>query len=469
MKKINRFLEYIKRVLLKFFIITFFLSLFSAPNAVAMDYSDKKIIPILISTDNGYVYPTLVSMTSMVKNKNKDVFLEFNIMVSGDTSSENREKFKKFGNIYSKDCSTKIIDMGNRFKGVRGTHFPPSAFYRLLASSYLPQYEKVLYIDGDTLVRHDLNELFSTNIDNYYIAGVKDMGMSLSSNSTKNSYAKKLNIKNMDQYINSGVLLMNLKRMREDRVENKFLNYMQNGGFLKYADQEVLNSVCYGKIKPISPVYNDFVLVLQHYNQNRHWGYAASCSKEEWKRIFSDPVIVHYAGGSKPWRTSNVKFYNEWNKFRKEVDDKFYKTIRDGIYTIESALSHNMVLDISSSSRDNEANLQLWDSNGTNAQKFHIFNVGEGLYELAPICSGKRIDVKYSGQANGTNVWQWEANGTDAQKWYIKPVGNGYYNIVSKCNGLCLDVHGSQTEKGTNIWCYGKNGTNAQKFKFRAA
>ena|GEM_PF-2793605 len=471
MKKINRFLECIKRVLLKFFVITFFLSQFNVTSAVATDYSDKKSIPILMSTDNGYVYPTLVSMTSMVKNKKRDTFLKFNIMVSGDTSGENRKKFKEFGNIYSKDCSTKIIDMGNRFKGVRGTHFPPSAFYRLLASSHLKQYNKILYIDGDTLVRHDLSELFNTNIDNYYIAGVKDMGMADWANSSagKVNYARKLGIKDMSQYINSGVILMNLKKMKKDRMEEKFLSYVRQGRFLQYPDQEVFNSVCYGKIKLLSPIYNDLVFVLACYNYNRSWAYSDCCSEEEWKRIFYNPVIVHYAGGSKPWRKSNVKFYNEWNKFRKEIDNRLYKTISDGIYTIESAVKNNMVLDISNSSRNNEANLQLWDSNGTNAQKFHVFHVGAGLYELAPMCSGKRVDVDHSGKSNGTNIWQWEANGTDAQKWYINPVGNGYYNIVSKCNGLCLDVHGSQTEKGTNVWCYSKNGTNAQKFKFRAA
>ena len=468
MKKIYTFLDILKKVLVHFFALTFFISLFGAQHSIATGYG-REVIPILMSTDNGYVYPTLVSMRSMIKNKNKNVFLEFNIMLSGDISNRNRERFERFGNIYSKDCSVRTLNMGDKFKGVRGTHFPPSAFYRLLAPSYLPQYDKVLYIDGDTLVRHDLRELFNTNIDDYYIAGVKDMGMSLSSDSIMKSYAKNLNIKNMDHYINSGVLLMNLKKMREENIESKFLSYIQNGGFLQYADQEVLNSVCYGKIKPISPVYNDFVLVLGHYNQNRHWGYSDSCSREEWKRIFSDPVIVHYAGGPKPWKTSNVKFYDEWNSCRKEVDNLFYKTINDGVYTIESAVKNNMVLDISNSSRDNEANLQLWESNGTDAQKFNIFYSQEGLYEISPLCSGKRIDVKHSGQANGTNVWQWEANGTDAQKWYIEPTGNGYYNIISKCNGLCLDVHGAQTEKGTNIWCYSKNRTDAQKFRFKVA
>ena len=94
MNKIYRFKNCIRKWFIYLFTVTFFISLFNVASAVATDYSDKKVIPILMSTDNGYVYPTLVSMTSMIKNKKRDTFLEFNIMVSGDISSENREKFK---------------------------------------------------------------------------------------------------------------------------------------------------------------------------------------------------------------------------------------------------------------------------------------------------------------------------------------------------------------------------------------
>jgi len=469
MVKDDKFINFVKKFLVNFFAITFFLSLFSTSNAVAMDYSDKKVIPIAMATDDGYVRPTLVAMNSIMETKNEDVFIKFYVMVPGNMSWENKERFKNFKNLYKNGCTVDIVDMKDKFSQVeRGVYYITyPTCYRLLISSYLPQYDKVLYIDGDTLIRHDLWDLYSTNIDSFYIAGVRETV--LWSSKSKKEHARKMGIKNMDNYVNAGVLLFNTKKIREtEGLENKFLEYipsLKRRG-LPYLDQDVLNAVCYEKIKRISPVYNSMV---NFFNRGMFWAFSDCCKREKWHEVFDDPVIVHYAGGSKPWNISKVKFCKEWEKRGKKIEDNFYKTIENGIYTIESALSHNMVLDISNSSRDNETNLQLWDSNGTNAQKFHVLYVGGGLYELAPMCSGKRVDVDHSGKSNGTNIWQWEANGTDAQKWYIKPVGNGYYNIISKCNGLCLDVHGSQTEKGTNIWCYGKNGTNAQKFRFRAA
>ena len=142
------------------------------------------------------------------------------------------------------------------------------------------------------------------------------------------------------------------------------------------------------------------------------------------------------------------------------------QTIKDGVYIIKSALSNSKALDISNASTDLYANVQLWDNNGTNAQKFIIKYVGSGFYTVENLNSKKVLDVANAGQDNGTRVWQYQDNGTDAQKWVIQDAGNGYYNIISKCNELYLDVQYGFTANGTKIQTYESNGTNSQKFKF---
>ena len=346
MEKIDKFKNYIKRVLAHFFTITFFFSLFGVSDAVATDYSDKKIIPIVMATDDGYAYPTQVAMNSIMETKNRDVFIKFYVMVPGNMSWENKERFKNFKNLYKDGCTVDLIDMKDKFskveRGIDYISYPTC--YRLLISSSLPQYDKVLYIDGDTLIRHDLWDLYNTNMDNFHIAGVKETVMWPSR--MKRDHAKKMGIKSVDNYVNAGILLFNTKEIRESKnLEEKFLNYIPTlkGRGLSYLDQDVLNAVCYGKIKNLSPVYNSMVNVL--YKELFH-GFSDCCKKEEWHRVFDDPIIVHYAGYNKPWKTWNVKFYDEWDKRRKKIDNNFYRTIGDGIYTIESALNSNMVLDI---------------------------------------------------------------------------------------------------------------------------
>ena len=173
----------------------------------------------------------------------------------------------------------------------------------------------------------------------------------------------------------------------------------------------------------------------------------------------------------------NVQVYGENGtkaqkfKFEKVADsinysEKAEKTISDGTYTIKSAINDKFVLDIDNASKSNGANVQIYQSNGTNAQKFKVKYLNNGYYTIESVNSGKVLDVDNAGKNQGTNVQQYGANNTDAQKWIIAKNTDGTYSIVSKCNNLYLDVKDGIASSGKNIQVYGGNGTRAQKFKF---
>ena len=158
-------------------------------------------------------------------------------------------------------------------------------------------------------------------------------------------------------------------------------------------------------------------------------------------------------------------------KFEKVADsinysEKAEKTISDGTYTIKSAINDKFVLDIDNASKSNGANVQIYQSNGTNAQKFKVKYLNNGYYTIESVNSGKVLDVDNAGKNQGTNVQQYGSNNTDAQKWIIAKNTDGTYSIVSKCNNLYLDVKDGIASSGKNIQVYGGNGTRAQKFKF---
>ncbi len=144
----------------------------------------------------------------------------------------------------------------------------------------------------------------------------------------------------------------------------------------------------------------------------------------------------------------------------------YTKTIGEGKYRIQSALNQNKILDVSNSSWDNDANIQLWDDNATAAQDWTIEYLGDGEYRIMSNASGKYLDVANGGMSAGTNVQQFEWNGTDAQRWYIKNQGHGQYAIISKKNGLYLDVSGGSAINGGNVQVFTGNNTNAQRFCF---
>ena len=142
-------------------------------------------------------------------------------------------------------------------------------------------------------------------------------------------------------------------------------------------------------------------------------------------------------------------------------------TLKEGVYTIKSALGTNMVIDVDNGGTRNKTNVQLYSNNGTNAQKWYVKPIGDGYYEITTLLnSNLSLDVDNAGKSNKTNVQIYTKNNTNAQKWYIKDAGGGYYNIISKCNGLYVDVYDGRTANKTNIQMWNGNGTNAQKFKF---
>lgn len=431
---------------------------------------DAKInkIPIAMATDNNYVYPTIVAMTSMLENKKESTCLDFHIMISGQVSEENRNRLNRLKSLY-KGCSVELIDMKDSFNStyIVSDYITKATYYRLLLPSILSGYDKILYLDGDIIVRKDLWDMYSIDLQDNYIGAVKDFGQITWKLGHASDYAERLGVRDMSQLINAGILVMNLQKMRQDNMEKKFIDFIPTleSRRLYLNDQDVLNATCYDKIKFLSPEYN----AMQHFGFNYDvMEVLVDCyNMKEWKKACTDPTIIHYTSIDKPWKGCKGRFYNEWDKYRKIAEEKIYGSplIANGIYTISSSLNRNKVLDIAGSSNADSANLQLWTKNNTNAQKFKFTYLGEGYYEIEACCSGKALDVAGSQSKCGTNVCQYQKNKTNAQKWLIKNAGDGYYYIISKCNGLYLDVSGAKTKDGTNIHVWDFNGTKAQKFK----
>ena len=140
--------------------------------------------------------------------------------------------------------------------------------------------------------------------------------------------------------------------------------------------------------------------------------------------------------------------------------------VQAGIYSIRSAMNTEKILDIWAASMSDGANVQLFTSNGTDAQKFKLSYAGKGFYEIISIKSGKVLDVYAASMSNGANVQQYTSNNSDAQLWKIVDVGNGYYYIRSKL-GKMLDVYAASTADGSNVQLYTANGSAAQKWKIK--
>lgn len=141
--------------------------------------------------------------------------------------------------------------------------------------------------------------------------------------------------------------------------------------------------------------------------------------------------------------------------------------LTDGTYLINSALAKNKVLDVKSGSAANGANVQIYESNLTNAQKWEVTHDEKGYVTFINTGSGKVLDVASASIAPRSNVQQYLSNGSLAQKWIVSKNEDGTYSIESALwSGISLDVAGASSANGANIQIYNSNGTSAQSFSF---
>ena len=159
-------------------------------------------------------------------------------------------------------------------------------------------------------------------------------------------------------------------------------------------------------------------------------------------------------GNAQKFKIEEIKTYNP------------QKTLENGYYTIKSKLNENMVLDVNGAHSSNGTNVQLWQFNNGNAQKWYFEADDDGYYTIkTKLNSNKCLNVNNSKFTNGSNIQIWDCNDTDAQKFIINDLGDGYFNIVTKIDNYVVDVNGAHSSNGTNIQLWYNNNGNAQKFK----
>ena len=139
------------------------------------------------------------------------------------------------------------------------------------------------------------------------------------------------------------------------------------------------------------------------------------------------------------------------------------KTIEDGMYEIAFTKNPKFVVDLAGASSKNGANIQIYESNKTAAQRWAITRASDGFYTVRNMASGKLLDVSGASPAARANVWSYESNNTDAQRWAIVKNSNGTYTFINKISGNVLDVAGGAAANGTNLHTFiATHGANQQ-------
>lgn len=254
-------------------------------------------LDIVACTDKRNIMPTGVMLCSVCVN-NPDLNIHFHIIIDTDVEEDNCDDIAAVVAPYNK-ASVRFHRVTEQ---VLGNPFPQldniitrASYFRLYLTDILPtSINKVLYLDGDVIVRSSLKELWDMNLSGYALAAAPDMREGTTDRYEGLGYSKSLG------YFNAGVLLINLAYWRQHQVTKLFDEFMRDRWeTIRYHDQDVLNYVFREQKKMIPIKYNlqdGFLWKTPEYDWLRYG--------EEVMEARVDPVIVHFTREIKPWRYS---------------------------------------------------------------------------------------------------------------------------------------------------------------------
>lgn len=274
-------------------------------------------IPIVMVSDDNFISQIRVAIWSMRKSTCKEAFLEITILCLKELGESSRKRLQELEAVFL-NLSIRFYEVDFQiFSRARPMgHVPVASFYRLVIADVMKEYEKCLFLDGDLIVNTDLCALYSQDIGEFYIAGVRDNEF-LYDPDAAFGHLENYGFKDYYHYVNAGVMLFNLTKLREDHLQERFLECMKID--FPYMDQDILNKVCEGNIKLLELKYNFF-------SRCKTAGcYSASDKKKINGKTWE---ILHFAGYDKPWQNIRVYGAQEWWECAKEaLEEEVYQTM----------------------------------------------------------------------------------------------------------------------------------------------
>lgn len=264
------------------------------------------VVNVAFNIDNNYPIYTMITIKSIVSHSDSDFMF---YILQNDISDKNKKIMTDYvkslhQNIEFIDVDMQKIDGGNKYFTFSKNRITPIAMARIVLPNVLKNVDKVIYLDADLIVNIDLAELYNIDMGNLSTG----MCTNISSSGSKLNEFKK-------GYFNSGVILMDLKKWREQKISEKLVGYLQahseqfiydrktnNRAKYLYPDQDLLNLVLEGKI----------------YKLNQKWNNQTIKGKSTYD--LTKPCVIHYVGPVKPWHAIYAKniqtkyYFDTWRK-----------------------------------------------------------------------------------------------------------------------------------------------------------
>ena len=270
-------------------------------------------ISVVLITDDSFVMPTCVTIVSLLNSKNADSSYDVYVVTPGL-----KAKQEKLLCSLAKDGDTVSIVKGDLEKFEK-LHKDENSVAHLSASkaamlkfdlpNLFPKLDKILYLDGDIIVRGDLSELFNTDLGDYYLAAAHDTGK---------MYSRAPMVLKFPGYFNSGMMLLNLTKMREIDATSQLMAAKAAMTGKSLMDQPAFNEVCDNHVLHVNSKWNYLAINLDRAGEKWNIGQLNDllCSDYASKAAFEqDAVVIHYSSKDKPWKCHVGPWTDLWYKY----------------------------------------------------------------------------------------------------------------------------------------------------------
>ncbi len=267
----------------------------------------RETLNVVYASNDAFARHLGTSMCSLFDRN--EGFAEICVYVlSMGLSAESRASLEEIAARYGRSLSfLEMGDLKERFDHeVDLGGYDISIMLRLFMGEMIPQeVERVLYLDCDTVVAQSLKRLWREPLCGNIIGAVMEPTI-------YRAVKESIGLAPEDAYYNSGVLLVDLKRWRQEQVQQRLLDFWkEKGGKLFASDQDVINGTLKGLIRPLPPKYNFFTnyRYFSYGTLVRHAPAYRMVPKDDFTAAKRHPVIIHYMGDERPWIAGNLNHY----------------------------------------------------------------------------------------------------------------------------------------------------------------
>lgn len=277
------------------------------------DSCNMQEIPIFFAIDNNFAPYLDCAIRSMEANASQE--FRYVIYAMYDDLSEERQKMITEG--VHEPFEIKFVPMEDKINAsryfresrLRCDYFTMTIFFRLFIAEMFENYDKGIYIDSDIIVPGDISEMYRIDLEGHIIGACIDHSIEKIGplvNYIENSIGVPVG-----EYINSGILLMNLKKMRETDFLGHFLYLLNTYHFDSVApDQDYINAMCNGDIRYLGEEWD-----------------AMPPEGGSTRPAVEHPKLIHYNLFQKPWCYDDIPYEEYFWEYAKE--SPFYQEILD--------------------------------------------------------------------------------------------------------------------------------------------